>query len=345
MTLLSTVVARPALSASTVTTQVKPSNDAYVVADLNDTADKLGFRSLNTGNLPILKVWYAWNLTIVNKTGSVVGYVPVKIVSVTYFKFDLSSISGGDTVTNATLKLYSSVSNLTGASRFLIAYYVPNNSWSQSSLDWYNAPAFHTRTNSSVSITNGAKGWYSLDLTRMAQNATGKTLSVAMTFLVLYKHNEEQVVFNSTRAAGDQPYLVVQYIGTPPFSLGSAFDFSQGLNSDNVVGLVVIIAILGGVGFFVWRWSRRGRGGAVRPQKPARAKPEGGRGQAAAGEGAAAGAMAKGAKCPNCGAPVESDFKVCPNCSRELAEKVCGNCGKSMKMEFKVCPYCGNKTG
>jgi RNA polymerase subunit RPABC4/transcription elongation factor Spt4 len=324
------------MAAQTTTVKISPSDDAYVAADLNDNGtDKLGLRSLNTGNLPILKVWYAWNLTIVNKNGTVVGYIPVKIVTVAYFKFDLSSIPSGQGVTNATLNLYAENSNLTGASRLMVAYYVPINSWSQTNVNWYSAPGFQSKVNASVSVTNDLKGWYSLPLTRFVQNATGKTLSIALTFLVLYKHNEEQEVFNSTRASGGQPYLSVTYNGSPPFSIGGLYDFSNGINSTNAIGILIIVVIVVAIVLAFWWWRRRA-GRSVKAK---------GRAKELAVPKAPGSVMAKGAKCTNCGAQVQSDFKLCPECGRELEEKACGNCGKHMKAEFKVCPYCGNDTG
>lgn len=331
-------------AAGTYTVTISPTDNAYVAADLNDNGtDQLGLRSLNTANLPILKIWYAWNLTVVNKTGSVVGYIPVKIVTVAYFKFDLSSISSSSTVTNAALHLYAQNSNLTGASRLLVAYSVPSTSWTQSNLDWYTAPGFDTNVNSSTSVTNGIQGWYSLDLTQMAQNATGKDMAVALTFLVLYKHNEEQVVFNSTRASGAQPYLTVTYVGNPPLTLSGIFDFSGGVNSTTVFGVLIIIAVIAVIVAAFWWWRRRMTG----PREP-KSKPKPGpmkeKVPSPPAQGAqAGGAVAVGAKCPSCGTAVSSDFKLCPSCGKSLTEKLCGNCGKSVKMDYKLCPYCGNK--
>jgi hypothetical protein len=258
---VSALMAQPFKSQATSTSTFKPSDDAYVAADLNDNGtDRLGLRSLNTGNLPILKVWYAWNLTIVNKTGAVVGYIPVKILTVAYFKFNLSTFNG---ITSAKLNLYSQNSSLTAASRSIVAYLVTNSSWSQSTLDWNNAPGFDARENSTASVENGAKGWYTLDLTRMAQGAAGKQLSVAVTFLMLYQHNEEQVAFNSTRAAGGQPYLTVNYSGSPPSGPGALFDFGNGLTSTNLIGILLILV----VGIFVvlimqWFGRRRAPSGS-----------------------------------------------------------------------------------
>lgn len=213
----------PVFAAQTVT--LKPSDSAYVVANLNDNGtDILGFRRLNTGTLDITKVWYAWNLTIVDKaTGQTTGYIPVKIVSFAFMKFNLSELAGLD-VSNATLNLYAIQSNLTGASRSLVAYQVGNNSWSQSTLTFNNAPSFNRDANTTSAVVNGAAGWCMFDLTKMVQMKAGGQLSIAMAFLILYQHSEEQVVFDSPRAASNQPYLQVT-AGPPPGPFSGLGDF------------------------------------------------------------------------------------------------------------------------
>jgi len=192
-----------------------PTDSAYVVANLKDNGtDPLGFRSLNTGALSITKVWYAWNLTEVDRTtGKTIGYIPVEIVSFAYMKFNLSQFAGLE-ITNATLRLYAIQSNLTESIRYLVAYHVTNNSWSQSTLTFNNAPGFDKNDNSTTPVDNGVGGWYGFDLKKMAQSRAGGELSVAIAFLVLYQHSEEQVVFNSPRAVTDQPYL---YVAVSPF--------------------------------------------------------------------------------------------------------------------------------
>lgn len=340
---LSMMVVTPARATSTE--RLKPTDSAYVVADLNDNGtDKLGLKSLNTGNLNITKVWYAWNLTIINRTsGKVAGYVPVKIVSLAYMKFDLSGLHPGD-ITNATLNLYSINSNMTGASRFLVAYQVDNNGWSQSTLDFYNAPNFNRNVNSSASVTNGVKGWYKFDLTKMAQGKAGGQLSIMITFLILYQHNEEQVVFDSPRATSNQPYLLVAgNVPTGAFSSLGGF-FTAPLSASFPVPpgiLLIIVIVVAGVAYYFYR---KRKPSIPKPEKVKEPKPKEKQKPppSTAAAPTAPQALALGAKCPNCGEKVESDFKLCPKCGQELTEKVCGSCGRTMKMEFKVCPYCGN---
>ncbi len=44
--------------------------------------------------------------------------------------------------------------------------------------------------------------------------------------------------------------------------------------------------------------------------------------------------------CPGCGARVQTDFVVCPNCHTKL-KKSCQGCGRALNLRWGVCPYCG----
>ena len=46
--------------------------------------------------------------------------------------------------------------------------------------------------------------------------------------------------------------------------------------------------------------------------------------------------------CPECGAGVEGDFKVCPYCG---AAQTCAECDKPIRAGWKVCPYCAAAIG
>ena len=43
--------------------------------------------------------------------------------------------------------------------------------------------------------------------------------------------------------------------------------------------------------------------------------------------------------CPNCKAPIEPEFAVCPNCLASL-KTLCPRCNQQLKMDWKICPYC-----
>lgn len=43
--------------------------------------------------------------------------------------------------------------------------------------------------------------------------------------------------------------------------------------------------------------------------------------------------------CPGCGARVQSNFVVCPQCHTKL-KKPCTHCGQALNLRWSVCPYC-----
>lgn len=45
-------------------------------------------------------------------------------------------------------------------------------------------------------------------------------------------------------------------------------------------------------------------------------------------------------KCPNCDAPVEESYLVCPNCRTKL-RPTCDVCSAPVQTNWKVCPHCG----
>jgi RNA polymerase subunit RPABC4/transcription elongation factor Spt4 len=49
--------------------------------------------------------------------------------------------------------------------------------------------------------------------------------------------------------------------------------------------------------------------------------------------------------CPNCGEPVNSDWRICPHCGQSNPAKLkkirCRVCGRSAKATLQTCPHCG----
>ncbi|MBI4459922.1 MAG: Flp pilus assembly complex ATPase component TadA, partial [Acidobacteria bacterium] len=46
-----------------------------------------------------------------------------------------------------------------------------------------------------------------------------------------------------------------------------------------------------------------------------------------------------GSRCPQCKAPVEASFALCPNCLTSL-KIVCHQCRQLLRLDWKMCPYC-----
>ncbi|MFP3854018.1 MAG: zinc ribbon domain-containing protein [Anaerolineales bacterium] len=45
--------------------------------------------------------------------------------------------------------------------------------------------------------------------------------------------------------------------------------------------------------------------------------------------------------CPGCGARVESDWQICPQCQTRL-RKACSHCGELMELTWQICPHCAS---
>jgi hypothetical protein len=85
---------------------------------------------------------------------------------VTYIQFNLASIPSGASVSQATLKLY--VNSVTTAGSFNVDYV--NGTWSESTIDYSNAPTLGTTIAASVPLTTADKNQYILvDVTAAVQ--------------------------------------------------------------------------------------------------------------------------------------------------------------------------------
>ncbi len=216
------------------TMELAPTDDAYVVADFNDPANRLGLQTLNTGNFTFLRVWYAWNVTDAGN----------KILSIAYLKFDLSGLNR-DQVTSARLDMYAQRVQLTGDSRFINVYIASMSSWKESTLTYQNKPSFST--NPAATLTVSIPGWYGWDLTSAVKDKAGSKLTVAVLLKDILNKNQEMVVFTSKE--GDPAHAPRLVIDT---SAGSSL-----LDSDysiRILGAGITLAIGGGaVGIILYR--------------------------------------------------------------------------------------------
>ncbi len=171
-------------------TAIVPTDDAYVVANTDDPQDKEGLQHINTGHLPFLKSWYAWDVTK-NKE---------RIISIVYLKFDLTKTSGP--IESASLILHPFAVNLTAQSRPIEVYTGLNNNWNESSIVFVGAPAFSTAENSTAFISNSdLNNSVSWDVTRQVRQHEGSFLTLALVIRDTNIHNEELVDFYSKEAS------------------------------------------------------------------------------------------------------------------------------------------------
>lgn len=61
--------------------------------------------------------------------------------------------------------------------------------------------------------------------------------------------------------------------------------------------------------------------------------------QRAIEEEALLGEIERREQCPGCGAQVESDWQLCPQCHTRL-KKPCRQCGRLMDLGWQICPHC-----
>jgi len=132
-----------------------------------------------------------------------------------YLKFDLSGIPG---VTSATLWLYNGVNAentgqwTEGASTWNpadVSSHSTDSSWTEGGITWDNQPDLGTAGGSTT--VNNALGWYSWDVTSLAQASSGENLSLA-----LASSGAGHIYYaNDSDFADFRPYLDVSPIPEP----------------------------------------------------------------------------------------------------------------------------------
>lgn len=174
-----------------------PTDDAYVVVDLNDPDNIKGQKNLNTGDLDFLKLWYAWNVTESQE----------KIATLVYLKFNLRD-QNPENIINANLKMRPFATFLAEAKPVSVVY-VPDNNWSESEITYETRPQYPPEDIISTNIEN-IEEWYSWDLTDLVRENIGSELSIVLRFYTIHDKTEELVTFYS-KEAKHSPYLEIKY--------------------------------------------------------------------------------------------------------------------------------------
>lgn len=120
-----------------------------------------------------------------------------------YMRFNVSDIVG--TITNATLRLYTTSSSATGYQ----VKRVLNDAWEEASVSYSNAPAVGALMGSSGGISGGS--WTSVDVTQLI---TGN----GVFGLAITTSSSTMLNFNSRDASANKPQLIIQTttdVGTP----------------------------------------------------------------------------------------------------------------------------------
>jgi|GEM_PF-5037271 len=265
--------------------ELTSADDAYVVSDLNDPADRAGLQNLNTGELEFMKIWYAWNVTQSGKE---------KIVSLGYMKYDLSKIKA-EFIESAKLQMYANIANLTGAARAVDVYHAPNNNWDENALIYSTASAFIPTSNSSAVISKAGK-YYTWDLTELVKKNAGSELSLVIALRTMYENSEEQVIFYSKDAKDKSkvPTLLIDYSGSIPDELVKLSTDDSNDTGMMLYGLIAAASGAGAFGFFMYNRQRNGHSIQV--------------------------VNAEEKRCPQCGEETMLGYNVCPYCGTNLKQ-------------------------
>jgi hypothetical protein len=113
-----------------------------------------------------------------------------------YLRFNIQGVSG--TITRVTLRVFANSASSTG---YNIGN-VTNNTWTESTINYNNAPAIGSSIGSSGRITAGT--WTTVDITSLV---TGNgTINLG-----LYTTSSTAISFNSRQASANTPQLIVEF--------------------------------------------------------------------------------------------------------------------------------------
>lgn len=171
-----------------------PTDDAYILANLQDTEDDQELRNFNSGNLDHLKVGY--NIDTETKNS---------IVSISLLKFDLSNLSEKD-IGSAKLRLYVDAVKLTTPQEIGL-YLVNDIQWDESTITYDTVPPFSDLiTSAMINSTH----WYEWELGDSLKNKAGESIGFMLSFVTVHLDDEEIIIFTSKDSSSDYyPTLII----------------------------------------------------------------------------------------------------------------------------------------
>ena len=177
--------------------EISPTDDAYVITDLNDPQDLHHLRSFNTGNLEFLKVWYALDVTENHD----------QIISPAVLKFNLSPLDEYD-VKSAVLRLYVEDLVLPSGSNNISVYSTQNTQWQEDKITYDTSPLFQNV----ISRANiDSVGWYEWNIPTNLFESPENNISFTLAFENMTRNTEEIVTFSSKEGLEENiPKLLVQ---------------------------------------------------------------------------------------------------------------------------------------
>ena len=178
-----------------------PTDDAFVVADINDFFDSQKIRLQNTGDSKFLKTWYAWSVTEAKSF----------YISLSQLKFNLTDVEPGFSRATINIKPIG-ITVLNQTQPVINLYSIDDNSWTEQTLTYSNKPDHSLDPKSQFVISEPDK-WHSWDVTSYIEDNLGSEVSVAFGFAEIYFEHEELIIFYSKEADDprNSPYLQIEY--------------------------------------------------------------------------------------------------------------------------------------
>jgi hypothetical protein len=290
--------------AQQATEKLTPTDDAFILTNINDPTDRQGLQSLNTGNYKFVKIGYAWNTTAFHE----------RIISAAVIKFDLSDLKSTN-VTKADLMIYPFVANLTGVARYLVVASMASGNWTESTITFKTAPPV-LATPIALASVSGAGSWVDFDITDFVKKNTGSKVSLEIVFKTMYPGSQENLAFYSkeTDNQADAPYLQVEYLqpSALPFGLPSVQDYSLYIITGGiaVAGIVYVI-------FLRNRGKHKSRPKVISDagiKKESHTEQTDTKQEPELGQTAKQDSMSENIQCKRCGKTILRGFKICPYC-------------------------------
>ncbi|MGQ0376385.1 MAG: DNRLRE domain-containing protein, partial [Nitrososphaerota archaeon] len=222
------------------TVKISPTDDAHVLADLNDPVDKNGLMQINTGNQEAIELLSSWNVTENQNAFVTIGYL----------KFDLTK-QNINKLEKAELKMLTKDVVLSETPKNVVLLHASNNNWKESDITYLKRPTFSTTITSSTEIST-INTWYSWDVTELIRQNPASELSVALIFETGRDNTQDYVSFYSKEASnsGLAPFLELTFVPE------SEFTFVDSAELGNISLYAGIAIVVGGlvVGFFISKW-------------------------------------------------------------------------------------------
>jgi len=175
-----------------------PTDDTFVIADINDPDDIKGLQEHVLGELDVFTTWYSWNVS--DET---------KIFSMSYLKFDLTNISSNE-IESATLLLYANKTQTVELAPNFAIYSLNSTSWSEKDLSYNDNVAPLERISDIIAIND--PGLYELDITPYVIDNADSEIAIAGRFTNFVDKAAEVITFISkdSPSFNYHPVLVIK---------------------------------------------------------------------------------------------------------------------------------------